>query len=165
MKKRLILLIPLIIFAFLAFQRSISTAAPIVSNDDGTWFDNYLDSAGVQSTSETEHNSATRTMELVAGQTMMTDGVNRMHLATKIESRPLKGWGYTFYEVTGRPIAASTRIAVPEGTPQKEAFVKGAPLMIPYNSRLPVVVYLPKGLEIRYRIWSAEPEFKPASKG
>jgi serine protease inhibitor ecotin len=27
---------------------------------------------------------------------------------------------------------------------------------IRYNTRLPVVVYAPEGVEVRYRIWSAE---------
>ncbi|MBW2490657.1 MAG: proteinase inhibitor I4 serpin, partial [Deltaproteobacteria bacterium] len=34
-----------------------------------------------------------------------------------------------------------------------------------YNSRLPVVVYVPEGVEVRYRIWRAEPESKKAHEG
>jgi len=30
--------------------------------------------------------------------------------------------------------------------------------MIRYNSRLPVVIYSPEGVEIRYRIWEAGEE-------
>jgi len=33
--------------------------------------------------------------------------------------------------------------------------VQGKPLQIRYNSRLSIVIYAPKGYEIRYRIWSA----------
>jgi len=104
-------------------------------------------------------------VELVAGQTMMTDGVNQMRMGLKIESRPLKGWGYTFYEVTGKPVTISTRIAPPPGAPRVKKFVSGTPLQIRYNSRLPVVIYAPKGTEIRYRIWEASPKMKAAEKG
>jgi ecotin len=34
-----------------------------------------------------------------------------------------------------------------------------------YNSRLPLVVYVPEGLEVRYRLWKAEPETRPAKEG
>jgi ecotin len=104
-------------------------------------------------------------VELIPGKTMLTDGVNLMRVGMKIEARPLKGWGYTFYEVTGRGLGMSTMMAVPPGTPQVEKFVSGTPLLIRYNSRLPVVVYAPQGFEIRYRIWQAPTETKKAEKG
>jgi ecotin len=104
-------------------------------------------------------------VELIPGRKMRTDGVNLMRLGMKIEARPLKGWGYTYYEVTGRALGMSTMMAVPPGTPQVEKFVSGSPLLIRYNSRLPVVVYAPKGYEIRYRIWQAPKATKAAEKG
>jgi len=97
-------------------------------------------------------------VELIAGREMMTDGVNRVRLGSAIEPRDLKGWGYTYYEVTGSGETISTLMAPPEGAPQVKSFVSGAPLMIRYNSRLPVVVYAPQGYQIRYRIWTAPPE-------
>lgn len=94
-------------------------------------------------------------VELTPGKTMLTDGVNLMRLGSTIAPSPLKGWGYTYYEVTGSDVAMSTMMAAPEGGQKIERFVPGTPLLIPYNSRLPIVVYVPKGYEIRYRIWSA----------
>jgi ecotin len=41
----------------------------------------------------------------------------------------------------------------------------GAPYIIRYNSRLPVVVYVPAGVEVRYRIWTAGAEVKAIEKG
>jgi ecotin len=37
--------------------------------------------------------------------------------------------------------------------------------LIRYNSRLPLVVYAPEGVEVRYRIWTAAPEMKEIEKG
>ena len=104
-------------------------------------------------------------VELVPGKTMLTDGVNLVRLAATIEAQPLKGWGYTYYEVTGRDLTASTLMAVPPGTPQVKKFVPGTPLLIRYNSRLPVVVYAPKGYEIHFRIWEAPTTSTAAEKG
>ena len=104
-------------------------------------------------------------VELVAGRVMETDGVNLMRLGAKIERKTVQGWGYSYYEVSGSGQAASTLIAPPPGAPRVKRFVAGEPLLIRYNSRLPVVVYAPKGYEIRYRIWSAPPELKRATEG
>lgn len=103
-------------------------------------------------------------VELIAGKMMMTDGVNIMRLGSVIEPRPLKGWGYTYYEVTGSSQAMSTLMAPPEDAPMVEAFVSGKPLKVRYNSRLPIVVYAPKGFEIRYRIWKASGTTETAEK-
>ena len=104
-------------------------------------------------------------VELVAGKTMLTDGVNLVRLAATLKPQPLKGWGYTYYEVTGRDVPMSTLMAAPEGAKKVEQFVSGVPLMIRYNSRLPIVIYAPKGYEIRYRIWTAPKTMEKAKKG
>ena len=41
----------------------------------------------------------------------------------------------------------------------------GEPYLIRYNSRMPIVVYAPEGVEVHYRIWSAEPKTKGMEKG
>ena len=104
-------------------------------------------------------------VELVVGKMMMTDGANRVSLGGKIEPKPLKGWGYTFYEVEKVGPGMSTRMAPRPGAKPVEKFVTLAPLRIRYNSRLPVVVFVPKGCEVRYRIWSAPEELEKAEQG
>ena len=94
-------------------------------------------------------------VELIPGKMMLTDGVNSVRLGVDIASRPLKGWGYTFYEVSGNGAAMSTMVAAPENSEKVNTFVQGTPLMIRYNSRLPVVIYAPKGYAVQYRIWRA----------
>ena len=104
-------------------------------------------------------------IELVAGRIIHTDGVNQVRMDTALNPRPLEGWGYTYYEVSGSGQVASTLMAPPEGAPQVEAFVHGAPLNIRYNSRMPIVVYAPEGFEVRYRIWAAAETFLNAGPG
>ena len=104
-------------------------------------------------------------LEIVAGREMLTDGANLLRLGNQIEPRTLRGWGYTYYEVTGSSETMSTMMAPPPGAPQVKQFVSARPLRIAYNSRLPVVVYAPKGYQIRYRIWTAPEAFEWAGEG
>jgi len=103
-------------------------------------------------------------VEIIPGKVMLTDGVNLMRLGTAVEPHTLTGWGYTYYEVTGKDIAMSTMMAPPEGGKPVEAFVAGTSLLVRYNSRLPIVIYAPEKYEIRYRIWEASKETLRAEK-
>lgn len=104
-------------------------------------------------------------VEIIVGREMLTDGVNLVRLGNTIEPRPLEGWGYTYYEVTGPSATMSTLMAPPPGAPQVKQFVTAPSLRIAYNSRLPVVVYAPAGYEVRYRIWEASATLEKADKG
>lgn len=104
-------------------------------------------------------------VEIAVGKVMETDGVNKVSLGGKIETKPLKGWGFTYYEVGKLGPGFSTKIGVPPGTPKVKKFVNGPSTIIGYNSRLPIVVYVPDDAEVQYRIWKAQPKFNPAKKG
>jgi ecotin len=43
--------------------------------------------------------------------------------------------------------------------------IGGEPFLIRYNSKLPIVVYAPEGVEVWYRIWSGAPEIKVLDEG
>lgn len=101
-------------------------------------------------------------LEVLAGKTLMVD-CNRQRLAGSLEEHNLEGWGYSYYrlEKVGGP--ASTLMACPDGK-RTEAFVPvvGEGFMLRYNSKLPVVLYVPKDIEVRYRVWSASPDVQKA---
>lgn len=104
-------------------------------------------------------------VEIFVGKVVLTDGVNNTRISGKIEAKPLKGWGFTYYEVAKFGPVASTLMAVPPGTAKVEKFVAIPSMMIRYNSRIPLVVYVPEGGEVRYRIWSASDTTETADKG
>jgi len=104
-------------------------------------------------------------VEIVVGREMFTDSVNLVRLGNSIEARTLQGWGYTYYEVTGPSTTMSTMMAPPPGSAQVKRFVTAPPLHIAYNSRLPVVVYVPYGYQVRYRIWEAPETFEKVQQG
>ncbi len=106
-------------------------------------------------------------VELIVGKGVLLDAQNRYFFGGRIQREDIKGWGYTRYVVDALGPMAGTRIAVDPGAPKVERFVAlgGEPYLIRYNSRLPVVVYVPEGVEVRYRIWKAGPEAKAVAKG
>ena len=104
-------------------------------------------------------------VELIVGKEMLTDGVNLIRLGGTIKAKPLKGWGFTYYEVAKFGPAASTLMAVPPGTAKVKKFVAAPSTMIRYNSRVPLVVYVPEGAEVRYRIWKASKTIEKAKRG
>ncbi|WEK56917.1 MAG: serine protease inhibitor ecotin [Candidatus Brevundimonas phytovorans] len=93
-------------------------------------------------------------VELILGKTQTVD-CNRQVFGGRLETRTAEGWGYDYYVLPALGNAASTMMGCPPGS-QRQAFVttQEQPL-IRYNSRLPVVVYAPSDVEVRYRVWRA----------
>ena len=103
-------------------------------------------------------------VEIIVGREILTDGVNRQRLGNSIEPRSLKGWGYTYYEVSGSSEVISTLMAAPEAAEKVKTFVSAPSLFVRYNSRLPIVVYAPAGYEVRYRFWQVGEEMMAEKK-
>ena len=94
-------------------------------------------------------------LEILAGKTLKVD-CNRQRLGGSLEERTLEGWGYSYYELGQVGPTVSTLMACPDGS-RKQAFVRvgGEPHLVRYNSKLPLVIYAPDDIEVRYRLWSA----------
>lgn len=97
-------------------------------------------------------------VELIVGKTQMVD-CNNHRLGGSIETRTAEGWGYDYFVVSDLGGGMSTLMGCADNS-RKEAFVRGGgePMLIRYNSRLPVVVYAPRDVEVRYRLWTAGAE-------
>jgi len=106
-------------------------------------------------------------VELIVGKTVQVDEGNRYFFGGKIEKETIKGWGFPRYNVSKLGPMAGTRMATNPDTPKVTRFVTlgGEPYFIRYNSRLPIVVYAPEGVEVRYRVWSAGPDVKVIEEG
>lgn len=106
-------------------------------------------------------------VELRVGKTVKVDEHNRYFFGGTIEEKVIEGWGFTAYRVSRLGPMAGTLMAVDPDAPKVARFVTlhGDPFLIRYNSRLPVVVYVPEGVEVRYRIWQAGPEVRPMDNG
>ncbi|MFV0437358.1 MAG: ecotin family protein [Desulfopila sp.] len=106
-------------------------------------------------------------LELLVGKTLMLDEHNIYRLEGKIVEKPIEGWAYIRYVVERVGPLLGTRMAAVADAPQVERFVAigGTPYLIPYNSRVPVVVYVPDGVEVRYRLWSGATKIKAMAEG
>ncbi|MCB5189944.1 serine protease inhibitor ecotin [Methylobacillus arboreus] len=109
-----------------------------------------------------EEEEATK-LELQVGKTLTVD-CNRHSFGAKLAEHTVQGWGYPYYRVDHVTGPISTRMACPPGS-EKPRFVaaNGDGFLLRYNSKLPVVVYLPDGFELRYRTWQAALEFQTAA--
>lgn len=97
-------------------------------------------------------------VELLPGKVIETDCNTRQFIG-QLEEKTLEGWGYTYYVLPSIEGPISTMMACPDDS-KKLQFVPvtgSAGSLLYYNSRLPVVVYLPEEVELRWRTWVATP--------
>lgn len=97
-------------------------------------------------------------VELIVGKTVQTDAENRYFFGGTLKTETISGWGFPRYILRELGPLAGTRMAIDPDAPKVERFIQlgGEPQLIRYNSRLPIVVYVPDGVEVRHRIWHAE---------
>ncbi|ORC88079.1 putative ecotin [Trypanosoma theileri] len=93
-------------------------------------------------------------LELLPGRIERVDTVNRHFISGSVTAHEVPGHNYTYYTVKLGPVVAATRYAPLPGVMPVEKFVSlKSPQLIHYNSGVPVVVYLPKDAQLRYRLW------------
>lgn len=91
-------------------------------------------------------------LELMIGRTIETD-CNTRGFGGNLVKKTVSGWGYDYLVLDKLKGPVSTMMACSDNT-RKRRFVSmnNVPLQR-YNSKLPVVVYVPTGVEVRYRVW------------
>ena len=102
-------------------------------------------------------NEEAHKVEITVGKVVEVDRRNRYFFGGKLVQESIKGWGYPLFRLKEVGPMAGTRIAVPEGEPKVKRFVpvRGGLDLIRYNSKIPVVVYVPDGFAVKYRVWKA----------
>ena len=103
-----------------------------------------------------------RRVELIFGKTLEVD-CNRHILSAQLTRKVVPGWGYEYFVLGNVRGPASTLMACPPDEPKRTDFVRigfGTDDVqhgwLRYNPKLPIVAYVPDGIELRYRIWSAD---------
>jgi ecotin len=106
-------------------------------------------------------------VELQVGKTVELDEVNRYFFGGTLREETVEGWGFTKFVLSEIGEMAGTLIGVPPDAPKVDRFITlgGEPKLLRYNSRLPVVVYVPEGVEVRFRIWSTKAETTAINPG
>ncbi|MEE3998744.1 ecotin family protein [Tenacibaculum sp. FZY0031] len=108
-------------------------------------------------------NDSNKKIEFVIGKWMEVDTCNKHGLVGSIEKKDLKGWGYSYYNFTTDGGVISTRKACFESSTVRK-FVACQPTTVRYNGKLPIVIYVPEGYEVQFKIFKAEDDVYHASE-
>ena len=102
-------------------------------------------------------------VELIPGRNLELD-CNRVTFSGRMRSQPVAGTELRVVQISQVTPLASTRMACLPGEPKRRAFVPmgGKPFVVPYDASRPIVLYAPKDLELRWRLWKAERRQWPA---
>jgi ecotin len=99
-------------------------------------------------------------IELHIGKEALVD-CNQHALIGEVAEQTLEGWGYTYFKVNTDGSMASTKMACLDSKLERK-FIKIAPQLLRYNSRMPVVVYVPEGISVKYKIFKATADLMDA---
>lgn len=102
-------------------------------------------------------------VELLIGQKLEVD-CNLHRLGGELSQKTVEGWGYDYYLFDKVSSPISTMMACPDGK-KTTKFVTaglGEKSMLRYNSKLPIVVYTPDNVEVKYRLWQADEKIEDA---
>lgn len=94
-------------------------------------------------------------VQLIAGKTIEVD-CNNHRFGGEISEENLEGWGYNFYRVSELTGPMSTLMGCGEESKHDEFVTMGDSPLIRYNSKLPIVIYAPKDVTVKYKIWQAD---------
>jgi ecotin len=93
-------------------------------------------------------------IEFYAGQVRTID-CNLVTIPAGLVRHEVPGWAYPYWEMKVPPPAVTTLIGCPPKS-ERQAFVHGTPAFVDYRSALPIMVYVPTGYTVRYRIWRTD---------
>lgn len=96
---------------------------------------------------------------------MLDIDCNHYAFGGELSERHLPGWGYDYFVFSDIHPLMSTEKACPSNHTRK-AFVQAADAnrLLRYNSRLPIVIYVPKDMEVRYTLWRTNGTQIPAAR-
>jgi ecotin len=93
-------------------------------------------------------------IEFYAGQTRTID-CNLVTIPAGLTRHEVQGWAYPYWEMKVPPPAITTLMGCPPKS-ERQAFVHGLPEFVDYRSALPIIVYLPAGFNVRYKLWRTD---------
>ncbi len=106
-------------------------------------------------TLKTLPNEDNYSVEIFAGKKTLVDSCNHFFLAGSFEQKTVDGWGYDYFNFESNGNVGGTLMGCFDNK-SVEKIVHAQSIQTLYNSKLPIVVYVPKGYTLEYRIWKAD---------
>ncbi|MBM5799867.1 MAG: ecotin [Cyanobacteria bacterium K_DeepCast_35m_m2_023] len=102
-------------------------------------------------------------VQLIVGQTAWVD-CNQFSFSARLRAWTPRPGEQPIYRVDNVGSLLSTKMACPAGQAARKLFVPmaGKPYVVPYNASRPIVIDAPAPIELRWRLWKAERESRPA---
>jgi len=102
-------------------------------------------------------------VELLIGKTLEVD-CNYHMMGGTLVSKTLEGWGYNYLVLEKLSPGASTLMGCPDIKKTKKFIAANLNdhAIERYNSKLPIVIYTPKDVEVKYRVWTTDNDVKSA---
>ena len=107
-------------------------------------------------------------VQLFLGKTVEVDELNMYYLGGKIVEESIPDLGFKRYVLPSLGPLAGTLMAIDPSEPKINKFVPILPgyhLLLRYNLRVPIVVYVPEGCEVHYKLWKGDQAATIAKKG
>lgn len=108
-------------------------------------------------------NDSNKKIEFYVGKWMDVDGCNSFNLMGTYTQKDLQGWGYSYWDFSTKGEVRSTLMACPD-TKGRHLFVSASPQIVDYNGRMPIVIYVPDGYDVQFKIFKAENEVYRAAE-
>lgn len=108
-------------------------------------------------------NDSNKKIEFYVGKWMEVDACNTFGLIGTYEQKDLEGWGYNYYVFNTKGDVRSTMMACPDST-LRNLFVSAPAQLVDYNGRMPIVIYVPEGYDVQFKIFKAEDEVYSAAQ-
>lgn len=92
-------------------------------------------------------------IELLVGKWAEVD-CNQHNLLGEFEEVTIEGWGYNYFNFESEGEMMSTRMACPDQELENK-LINAPSIKARYNSKLPVVVIVPEGYTVSYKLWNS----------
>lgn len=109
------------------------------------------------------NNDANKKIEFYVGKWMDVDGCNTFNLMGTYDQKDLEGWGYNYWVFKTNGDVRSTMMACPDQK-VRNLFVSASTQLVDYNGRMPIVIYIPEGYDVQFKIFKSENEIFTAAE-
>lgn len=100
-------------------------------------------------------NNENKKIEFSVGKWMDVDACNLHNLTGTLHKKDLKGWGFDYFVFETNGAVNSTNMGCGDKT-TRNLFVSAAPQLVPYNGRLPIVIYVPTEYDVKFKIFTSD---------